>query len=223
MIRKLRPLFLEGLTASQINTVLGNGRPLRFLANSVITNRGHPANHIYLVLTGGARSFFLTRGGQKIYIHWYPPGDIFGGMALIARPSSYLVCTEATRNSLILGWERKSIRKITAQFPKLADNALTIASNYVNLAIATQVSLSCHTARQRLAVVLTNLASGIGHQVPGGIELKIRNEEMAAAANITPFTASRIISDWERSNIVKKGRGKLLVPLPEQSILYKLN
>lgn len=140
----------------------------------------------------------------------------------MSRPSSYLVSTEATRNSLTWVWERKSIRKITAHFPKLADNALTIASNYVNLAIATQVSLSCHTARQRLAIVLANLASGIGHQVPGGIELTIRNEEMAAAANITPFTASRIISDWERSNIVKKSRGKLLVPAPERLLLQEL-
>jgi CRP-like cAMP-binding protein len=115
------------------------------------------------------------------------------------------------------------MRRLLARYPKLSDNALTIASNYVNCAIATQVSLSCHTARQRLAVVvLVNLASGIGHAVRGGTELAIRNEELAAAANITPFTASRIMSDWERSNLVRKNRGRVLVTSPERLLLVEV-
>jgi CRP-like cAMP-binding protein len=222
LVRKVRPPLLEGLTLPEFGSVLAGARQQRFLANSVISNQGHPANHLYMVLSGGARSFFLTSGGQKVFIHWYPPGDVFGGMALISRPSSYLVSTETVKNSLILMWDRKSIRRLAARYPKLTDNALTIASNYLNLAIATQVSLSCHTARQRLAAVLVNLAGGIGHEVPGGIELAIRNEEMAAAANITPFTASRIISDWERSSLIKKSRGKLFVSSPERLLLKEV-
>lgn len=116
----------------------------------------------------------------------------------------------------------KEHTKRSSTLPKLTDNALTIASNYVNLAIATQVSLSCHSARQRLAVALANLASGIGHEVSGGIELTIRNEELAIAANVTPFTVSRIISDWERSNLIKKSRGKLFVSSPARLLLEEV-
>jgi len=52
--------------------------PQRFLANSVTTNQGHPAIYPYMILTGGARSLFLNEAAQKIYIRWYPPGDMFG-------------------------------------------------------------------------------------------------------------------------------------------------
>ena len=69
---------------------------------------------------------------------------------------------------------------------------------------------------------MVNLASGIGHAVSGRIELTIRNEELAAAANITPFTASRIVSGWERSNIVRKSRGKLLLSSPERLLLEEV-
>jgi len=96
---------------------------------------------------------------------------------------------------------------------------LSIAANYLNVSIAAQVALSCHTARQRLAEVLVNLASGIGHRVSGGIELIVRNEELAAAANITPFTVSRVMSEWQRGGILAKSRGKVLVPSPERLLL----
>jgi CRP-like cAMP-binding protein len=140
-------------------------------------------------------------------------------MALVKRSSVYIASTEAIADSRILVWDRKTIRDIAAQHTELLDNALLIASDYMNLAIATQVSLTSHTARQRLALVLLNLASGIGHEISGGIELKVRNEELASAANITTFTASRIMSEWERARMVRKSRGKVLIPSPERLLL----
>ena len=102
------------------------------------------------------------------------------------------------------------------------DNALSIASEYLNVSIATQVALSCHSARQRLAETLVGLASGVGKRVEGGIEVKVRNEELASAANITTFTASRIMSDWQREGLVQKSRGKVLVPYPERLLVNDL-
>ena len=222
LVRKLRPPFLEGLTQPEVSTILAAARQQRFLADSVIATQGDPARHIFMILSGRARSFFLTRDGQKLHIHWYPPGEMLGGMALVLRPSEYLVSTEAVKNSLALAWDRTTIRNLTSRYPQLLDNALSIASNYLNLALATQVSLSYHTARQRLAEVLINLASGIGHEVSGGIEVVVRNEELASAANVTPFTASRVMSEWERSGMVAKSRGKVLLPRPERLLLQEL-
>jgi CRP-like cAMP-binding protein len=143
-------------------------------------------------------------------------------MALVARPCSYIASTEAIANSRVLVWDRDRVRKLALQHPTLLDNALSIASDYMNLAIATHVSLTSHTARQRLALVLVNLASGIGHRVPGGIELTVRNEDLASAANITTFTASRIMSEWERARMVRKGRGKVFIPSPERLLFQDM-
>ena len=219
LLKKLRPPFLEELAMPEISTIVAAARQRDFVANSAITTQGDPASHLFMVLSGMVRSFFLTQGGQKLHIHWYPPGEMFGGMALVARPSEYLASTEAVRNCQTLIWDRVTIRNLAVRHPQLLDNALLIASNYMNLAIATQVSLSCHTARQRLAEVLVNLASGTGHKVLGGIEVAIRNEELASAANVTPFTASRVMSEWERDGMVAKSRGKVLLSCPERLLL----
>ena len=77
------------------------------------------------------------------------------------------------------------------------------------------MSLICGTAPERLAYVLLSLARGIGHKVEGGIELKIRNEELANEANVTLFTASRLLSEWERDGMLLKSRGKILLLSPE--------
>jgi len=222
LVKKLRPPFLDDVGPRAMTTILAAARPRRYLARSIITNQGHPANHIYMVLSGGARSFFLTQAGHRLHIYSFPPGEMFGGMALIARKSDYVVTTETVKDSNILIWERDVIRGLAEQFPKLRDNALTIAAEYLNASIATQVALSCHTARQRLAEVLVNLASGIGHRVSEGIELTLRNEDLASAAGLTHFTVSRMMSEWQRSGLVTKTRGKVLLPSPERLLLQDL-
>lgn len=218
-VAKLRPPFLEDLAPSDIGEILAAAKQLRFLPNSVITNQGHPATRLFMVLSGGARSFYLTQGGQKLHVHSYPPGEMFGGMAIVVRNSEYVVSTETVKDSHMLVWERASMRDFVVRYPKLLDNALSIAADYLNMSIATQVALSCHTARQRLAEVLVNLASGVGRRVGGGIELSVRNEELATAANITPFTVSRLISEWQRTGMLAKSRGKVLLSSPERLLL----
>jgi CRP-like cAMP-binding protein len=85
--------------------------------------------------------------------------------------------------------------------------------------VADHVALTCHTARQRLAQVLIRLAGVIGQKVPGGVEFDATNEELASAANITPFTASRLVSEWQVNRAIVKRRGKILLRSPERLFL----
>jgi CRP-like cAMP-binding protein len=90
-----------------------------------------------------------------------------------------------------------------------------MASDYLTWYFADHVALTCHTARQRLAQVLTRLAGVIGHKVSGGVEFDATNEELASAANITPFTASRLLSEWQTNRAIAKHRGKILIRSPD--------
>jgi CRP-like cAMP-binding protein len=94
-----------------------------------------------------------------------------------------------------------------------------MASDYLVWYVADHVALTCHTARQRLAQVLIRLAGVIGQKVPGGVEFDATNEELASAANITPFTASRLISEWQVNRAIVKRRGKILLRSPERLFL----
>jgi CRP-like cAMP-binding protein len=63
--------------------------------------------------------------------------------------------------------------------------------------------------------VLGNLANGMGERVTEGVALDVRNEELANEANITIFTTSRLLSEWQRKGILTKRRGKVVLRSPE--------
>jgi CRP/FNR family transcriptional regulator, nitrogen oxide reductase regulator len=216
LVRQRNPRFLQGLNAADIKTILGAGTLQRFPASSVMISQGHPAEHLFLLLTGRASRFFLTRDGQKIVLLRVVAGDIFGEMVMLDRSANYLVSTEAITDSSTLVWSRSTIRSLCERYPRLVQNSLSSAVDYLTFYRAAHVSLICNSAQQRLARILANLAEGIGQKVPEGVELDIRNEELANEANVSVFTASRLLSAWQREGILVKRRGKVLLRFPDR-------
>jgi len=219
---EFRSHFLDGLTPADRKTILAAATQRRFLANSVITNQGHPANHLFLLRKGLARYFFVTGEGKKLLFRWLGPEDLFGGRTVLSSHSSYLFSTEAVTDSSVFVWDRSTIRGLIARYPRLLENALLTASDYLAWHLTSHIGLACHTARQRVAQVLVTLARTIGQKVPGGVALQITNEDLANAANVTPFTASRLMSKWQSDRALVKRRGKVLLRSPERLFLHPM-
>jgi CRP-like cAMP-binding protein len=188
----------------------------KYRANSVLAEQGNRADRLFLLVSGSARYFFITPDGQKVYLFWLIPGDLIGGASLLTEPSEFIVNTEAITESVAIVWRRDVIRTIVTKYPRISENILSIACDYLVWYVATHLSLVCHTARERLAHVLVSLAHGIGRRTPSGTSLEITNEQLANTANITPFTVSRLLSEWQRIGLISKDRGKLLLYHPEQ-------
>ena len=208
--------FLEGLTRAEIHSVLSAATLRQYPANSVVANQGDPAEHLFLLRTGCARLFYLTRQGRKVLLRWLLPGEMLGLATMLPNPSSYLVSTEILKKSSAFVWRRHTIRHLASQYPKLLDNALPFAADHLTWFLSAHLALVSRTARERLAQVLLSLAQGIGRKVPGGVQLDITNEHLANSANITLFTASRFLSEWQRSGALEKGRGTLTVCDPNR-------
>jgi CRP/FNR family transcriptional regulator, nitrogen oxide reductase regulator len=216
----LRSQFLDGLTPAARKTILAAATPRRFVTNSVVTNHGHPADYLFLLTKGFARYFFVTDEGKKLIFRWLGPGDLFGGRTVLSTRSSYLVSTETVTHSSVLVWDRPTIRDLVERYPRLLENALLAASDYLAWHLASHIGLACHTSRQRVAQVLVTLARTIGKEASGGVAVHITNEELASAANVTPFTTSRLMSEWQRDRALVKRRGKILLLSPERLFLH---
>jgi len=214
LLREPKPRFFEGMDAPDIKTILAAAVQKRFLTKSVVFHQGDPAGQLFLLLTGRARRFFLTQDGEKVVLLRVTPRELFGEASVLAKPLEYLVSTEALTPINTLVWNRGTIRSLCERYPRLVQNVLLISFDYLAAYRAAHASLICNSAPERLARVLTNLADGIGQKVPGGVELDVRNEELADEANISLFTASRLLSAWQREGILVKRRGKVLLHLP---------
>ena len=215
----LKSRFFDGLTLRDLETIRAAAKERHYRATSVITNQGNPAEELFLLTNGHARYFYLTQDGHKTLLLWLTPGDILGGAAFLSIPSKYFLSTEAVRDSSFLVWDRATIRSLAANYPRLLENALLLGSDYLVWYLADHVALVRKTARERLAQILIHLAELIGQKVSGGVEFDVTNEDLASAANITPFTASSLLSEWQTNRAVLKRRGKILLRSPERLLL----
>ena len=123
---------------------------------------------------------------------------------------------ETIKDSKVLSWDRATLHRLANKYPKILHNALTIAGEYVTWYLTAHIALGTHTARERLAAVLLDLARAIGVSTSGGVEIEVTNEDLANAANITPYTTSRLMSQWHKSRVIVKGRAKILLRSPER-------
>ena len=182
----------------------------------MILHEGDPAERIYVLASGLGRHFVLRGDGRKVFLYWLTAGQVFGGMAMLSGPSNYLASTEVLADSCALVWDKQTIRELVSRYPILLDNALAIAATErFAWLMEAYVSLSSETAIGRIAHMLISLASGIGKEGPDGIEIRVGNEDLAAAANVTPFTVSRAFNRWQREGVVTKVRGKVFLRKPE--------
>jgi CRP/FNR family transcriptional regulator, nitrogen oxide reductase regulator len=212
--------LLEGLDARDTGAVLAAATTRRFPAQAILYEQGWPANQVLLLTKGRARYFYITPDGRKVLLHWLIPGHTLGMAALLETPSIYRVSAETVHESSMLIWDRKTMLMLLEQYPRLVRNAVAIGVGYLDWYIAAHAALISDTARQRLASVLARLAETIGRETPAGVELQVTNEELANAAHITLFTASRILNEWQDERALTKGRGRIVLHSPKR--LFRL-
>jgi CRP/FNR family transcriptional regulator, nitrogen oxide reductase regulator len=214
------PRLFTGLSEDETASIVAAGKSRVVERGSVILDQGAPAAHFLMLVAGRARHFYTTPEGEKLLLMWLSPGDCVGCSALLPNSPEYLVSTESLRHSTFLVWDRAAIKQLAQRYFKLWENALSIASDYLDWYITTHVALTCHSAKERLAHVLATLASHIGQETTAGIELQATNEELASAANITSFTACRLLTEWSNDGILSKSRGRVLLLNP--SALWRM-
>jgi CRP-like cAMP-binding protein len=207
--------FLEGLSPAEVEMIVAKASFRRYAANDVITGEAEAANHLYLLLEGAARAYALTPKGEKIGLGWFGAGKVIGWSALVRKRMGYIVSYEAVKKSSALVWDRDTIQSLAAAHPRLVENALLLAYDYMLRVRILHVAAISDSATQRVAQVLSQLAKAMGHRVADGMELHIGNEELANEAHVTVFTVSRQMREWQRQGLVRKGRGKVVVRKPD--------
>jgi CRP-like cAMP-binding protein len=207
--------FFNGLEQTAVQAVLSGALVRRISAKENIVTGGHRATHFFLVKSGRVRYYHLTKQGEVVVLARLVPGDVMGLVALLKTQSTYMATAEAASDSELLAWDHSVIRKLASHHPSLGENALNIALEYVRAYIGRHVGLVTKSAEERLAGTLLRLSDKSGEVHPDGIEIRATNDELGALADISPFTASRLMSSWARAGTVSKGRGRLLLHDPE--------
>ena len=211
LLHGLRPKLFEGLSPGEITAIVGAARERRFAADQVLQQEGETASHLSLLVMGHAAFYKTTPQGGKLFIRWISPGDAFGLAALLQVQQPFVITIQAFGEGSLLVWDRASAQALTLQIPRLIKNTYTIVGEFATLLADALAHCLSQTAQQRLARVLLESARDIGRNRKGGIEVDLTNEHLAQMADVSMFTASRQLSQWQSEGIVVKSRCKILL------------
>jgi CRP-like cAMP-binding protein len=192
----------------------------KFPKNHVIIRSGELATSMFLVMHGKAKYYRVTKQGDEVLLWWLATDDAFGILTLLSTAANYFGTAQTMENCELLVWSREAIESLpTGARLILTQNALHIVLYYLAAYAERLVGLAAETAEQRLARTLLQLGRRVGTVRDSGIELNMMNEDLAGLADVSPFTASRQLKDWERQGILQKRRAKVLIVSPERLLI----
>jgi CRP-like cAMP-binding protein len=209
------PGIFRGLGAHEITVIRHAAVRRTFAESEVIISAEDPALRLFLPEIGQIDYFILTHDGSQLLLRRLGPGDPFGFAAFLSEPVGYLGTARSVGDSEMLVWEHHIIRHLGRSYPRLVENSLRIALDYIALYAKRHIAIVSNTAQERVACVLASLGARLGHALPEGLQVEVKNEDLASLSDVNFFTVSRILKHWEQQGTITKARGKVLIRRPE--------
>jgi CRP-like cAMP-binding protein len=216
MIELASTRLFAGLGKDEAGAILAAAAKRSYRASETIIRADVPAGHFVVVTRGSVDFYIISTRGHRVLIRRFVPGNAFGVAAFLSEPMGYLGTAEAVNDVEVLAWEHRRVRQLSRMYPQWPENAFRIALRYLAEYAERHLRLVADTAQERLAHALTTVASHAGHVIPTGVEVNVKNEDLASLADVSFFTASRFLGEWTRLGAVEKKRGKVLIRCPEK-------
>ena len=214
-LRNLEIPLLAGLNPSEIADILAQGRALKVVPKTRLCTGGDKAEHLFVVLKGRIKYSRLTAGGDEITLRLLTPGETFGLATLLPDPLNYLGTAEAVLAGELRVWNHDEISRLSSRYPPLKTNGLLIALQFLGTVSDRHAALFEGSASHRVARALIDVGRRSGETRPQGIDVHITNEQLGSLADVSRFTASRVLSDWNRAGVITKQRNIVHIHSPE--------
>lgn len=207
--------LLVGLSPSEVADVLAHGRTLKVGPKTCLCTAGEKAEHLFVVLRGRVKYSRLTADGDEIVLRLFTPGESFGFATLLPAPLNYLGTAQAIFASEVVVWNHGQISKLADRHHQIWTNALRIALRLLGGLSDRHSSLFEGNASHRIARALIDVGRRSGGFHPQGIDVHITNEQLGALADVSRFTASRVLSSWSKAGVITKERKTVRIHSPE--------
>lgn len=210
--------LLAGVEPDERKAIVARSRRQTLHPSQVLFRTGERAEQLYVLRKGRVQYGRLSSAGREVVMGILGPGDVLG-LACLLPSSNYIGTAEALDRGEVQVWSRHVIQRFAHKYPQVQGNVLQIALAYVTEFADRLEKVVSGTAEQRLARALTNLGVRIGTPSHSSIDILIKNEQLASLADVSPFTVSRLLQQWERSGVISKSRGIVRILSPEHLLV----
>jgi CRP/FNR family transcriptional regulator, nitrogen oxide reductase regulator len=169
--------------------------------------QGKPALFFYLLVRGHAKLSQVTEDGHQVLIRYIGPGEEFGLVAVLSK-FDYPATVEAVEACEALVWEGELLAQLIERYPRIGFNGIRILAQQNQKLQRRYQELLTERVEQRLAQSILRLSRQVGHKTLVGalIDIPLSRQDLAELVGTDIYTVSRIMSRWERKEIVRTDR-----------------
>ena len=207
--------LLAGIEPDAQRAIVAAGTRRKLRPAQVLYRVGEPAESLFVLSEGRVHLSRPARTGRDVLFSVLMPGDVFGLVCLLTGRAAYMGTAKVIDGGEAMVWDHATVQRLTRQYPQLTANALSVAIELVAQFADRHERLVANNATERVAHALSRLGTQNGNRSPAGIDVRISNEQLAALADVSAFTVSRVLQHWERDGAVQKTRGSVRIVDPE--------
>ena len=209
--------LFHDLSASELAAAAARFREDAFAPNAVVFREGDAAVRFWIVKSGQIKIVKYGEGGKEIVLEVVPPGEVFGGAAMLMpqQPATAQALAAAVTLSLTLDEYKALLR----DFPAVAVRVIEMLGERMMGVIRMRMLVSERVER-RIAHILLKLAAKFGEETVDGwlISTSLTREDIAELSDTTIETAIRTMSRFSKDGLVKTLRGGYVVILDRRRL-----
>lgn len=199
--------FFRVLSAAELEQVNRLFREVGFEPGETICMSGDPAERLFVVAEGRVRLLRHSLAGKDILLDLLAPGEFFGSLSALGA-DFYPDTAQAQTSVCILTISKDAFQQILEQYPPVALNVIGIMADRLRAANERVQQLSVLPVEGRVANILLMLSRKFGEQRELGrlIQVPLSREDLAAMTGTTAESASRAMSQLQKSGLIQTGR-----------------
>lgn len=206
-----------GLPDPVLEAVAAAARPRRVARATRIFNQGDENIRAHVVIEGGVRISQTGSDGAQVVVRFVSPGEMFGTVALFT-DGNYPADATALADTLEASWSEVELLDLMTRYPQIAINAIRIIGRRLQEVQNRMRELATQSAERRVAHALLRLVRQSGRSTTAGttINFSLRRKDVADVAGTTLYTASRILTGWEKAGLLVSQQRRLTIRNPSE-------
>ena len=215
-----RASLFQGISPDDLSRIVQVARRRQLQAGTFLFHQGDPAEMIYIPVRGRLKLTQITPEGDEVILRYVGVGEMSGATAMFG-DTAYPASAETVEETIVLGWDDKTMIQLLGQHPRLGLNILHLLSMRLQELQDRLRELSTERVERRVARALLRLVHQLGRKADTGvlIDVQLSRHDLANMTGTTLYTVSRILSRWEEAGIVEAGREKVLIKHPPSLVM----
>ena len=213
-------VVFQNATEDELQLILKNSINRTVEENEFFFFQGDTAQYFYIMTSGKVKLMQSNPNGQQVNLRTIHPWQMFGALGVIRADAIYPATAQALEDSSALAVESGFLHKILETSPHIAFDLMTLMTSYIQEMQARYRELATERVEQRVANALIRLAgqTGIRSEKEAVIILSFSRQDVAEMTGSTLYTVSRLLSKWERQEIIETGRKKIKILKPHDLV-----